>query len=125
AAAVFFLVAAFVWLPGRFGRFSAGGGFGGAVALVALIALPPCPVAPPRHMPRAPPRPAGRRRHPLPDPQHGGVAGPMRQARGARGLAALAALAVRGGAAAKEWSAHATPAEDDAAEDDADSGSED
>ena len=36
----------------------------------------------------------------------------------------VAALAVLAGSVAKEWSARAQPAEDDAAEDDADSGSE-
>src|SRR6516164_6833471 len=39
-------------------------------------------------------------------------------------LIALIALVVLAGSVAKEWSARAQPAEDDAAEDDADSGSE-
>ena len=58
------------------------------------------------------------------DPKLVAVGVQIGQAIGWRRLASLAALAVLAGAAAKEWSARANPAEDDGAEDDADSGSE-
>src|SRR5262249_61864770 len=58
------------------------------------------------------------------DPKLVAVGVQIGQAIGWRRLASLAALAVLAGSVAKEWSARANPADDDAAEDDADAGSE-
>jgi len=125
AAAVFLLVAAFVWLADRCGSLTAGVVLGCAFALIALIALLACLVTRRRNMQRARLELAARSSTSWLDPKLVAVGVQIAQAIGWRRLASLAALAVLAGAAAKEWSAHANPAEDDAAEDDADSGSED
>ena len=124
AAAVFLLVAAFVWLADRYGSLTAGVVLGCAFALIALIALLACLIARRRNMQRARLELAARNSASWLDPKLVAVGVQIGQAIGWRRLASLAALAVLAGAAAKEWSARANPAEDDAAEDDADSGSE-
>ena len=124
AATVFLLVAAFVWLADRYGSLTAGVVLGCAFALIALIALLACLIARRRNMQRARLELAARSTTSWLDPKLVAVGVQIGQAIGWRRLASLAALAVLAGAAAKEWSARANPAEDDGAEDDADSGSE-
>ena len=97
---------------------------GCAFALIALIALLACLIARRRNMQRARLELAARSTTSWLDPKLVAVGVQIGQAIGWRRLASLAALAVLAGAAAKEWSARANPAEDDGAEDDADSGSE-
>jgi len=124
AAAVFLLVAAFVWLADRYGSLTAGVVLGCAFALIALIALLACLIARRRKFEPRALHVAARNSASWLDPKLVAVGVQIGQAIGWRRLASLAALAVLAGAAAKEWSARANPAEDDAAEDDADSGSE-
>ena len=124
AATVFLLVAAFVWLADRYGSLTAGVVLGCAFALIALIALLACLIARRRNMQRARLELAARNSASWLDPKLVAVGVQIGQAIGWRRLASLAALAVLAGSVAKEWSARAQPAEDDAAEDDADSGSE-
>jgi len=124
AAAVFLLVAAFVWLARLYGSLIAGVVLGCAFALIALIALLACLMTRRRNMQRARLELAARNSTSWLDPKLVTVGVQIGQAIGWRRLASLAALAVLAGAAAKEWPARAKPAEDDAAEDDDDSGSE-
>ena len=124
AAVVFLLVAAFVWLADLYDGLTAGVVLGCAFALIALIALVACLMTRRRNMDRARLELAARSSTSWLDPKLVAVGVQIGQAIGWRRLASLAALAVLAGAAAKEWSARAKPAEDDAAEDD-ESGSED
>jgi len=97
---------------------------GCAFALIALIALVACLMTRRRNMERARLELAARSSTSWLDPKLVAVGVQIGQAIGWRRLAALGALAVLAGAAAKEWSARAKPADDDEAEDD-ESGSED
>jgi len=97
---------------------------GCAFALIALIALLACLMTRRRNIERARLELAARNTTSWLDPKLVAVGVQIGQAIGWRRLASLAALAVLAGSVAKEWSARAQPAEDDAAEDDADSGSE-
>jgi hypothetical protein len=124
AAAVFLLVAAFVWLADRYGSLTAGVVLGCAFALIALIALLACLMTRRRNMQRARLELAARSSNSWLDPKLLAVGVQIGQAIGWRRLASLAALAVLAGGVAGEWSARAKPAEDDAAEDDDDSGSQ-
>lgn len=124
AAVIFLLVAAFVWLTDLYDALTAGVALGCAFALIALIALLACLMTRRRNMQRARLELAARSSTSWLDPKLVTVGVQIGQAIGWRRLASLAALAVLAGAAAKEWSARAKPAEDDAAEDDDDSGSE-
>ena len=124
AAVVFLLVAAFVWLADLYDALTAGVVLGCAFALIALIALLACLMTRRRNMQRARLELAARNSASWLDPKLAAVGVQIGQAIGWRRLASLAALAVLAGSVAKEWSARAKPAEDDAAEDDADSGSE-
>jgi len=124
AAVVFLLVAAFVWLADVYDSLTAGVVLGCAFALIALIALLACLMTRRRNMQRARLELAARSSTSWLDPKLMAVGVQIGQAIGWRRLASLAALAVLAGSVAKEWSARAQPAEDDAAEDDADSGSE-
>ena len=124
AAVVFLLVAAFVWLADLYDALTAGVVLGCAFALIALIALLACVMTRRRNMERARLELAARSNTSWLDPKLVAVGVQIGQAIGWRRLASLAALAVLAGSVAKEWSARAQPAEDDAAEDDADSGSE-
>ena len=125
AAVIFLLVAAFVWLADRYGSLTAGVVLGCAFALIALIALLACLIARRRNMQRARLELAARNSASWLDPKLVAVGVQIGQALGWRRLASLAALAVLAGSVAKEWSARAKPAEDDAAEDDAEAASED
>ena len=124
-AVIFLLVAAFVWLADRYGSLTAGVVLGCAFALIALIALLACLIARRRNMQRARLELAARNSASWLDPKLVAVGVQIGQAIGWRRLASLAALAVLAGSVAKEWSARAKPAEDDAAEDDAEAASED
>ena len=88
------------------------------------IALVACLMTRRRNMERARLELAARSSTSWLDPKLVAVGVQIGQAIGWRRLASLAALAVLAGAAAKEWSARAKPAEDDEAEGD-ESGSED
>jgi len=123
-AAGFLLVAAFVWLADRYDSLTAGVVLGCAFALIALIALLACLMIRRRNMERARLELAARSSTSWLDPKLVAVGVQIGQAIGWRRLASLAALAVLAGGLTKEWSARAKPAEDDAAEDDDDSGSE-
>lgn len=123
-AVVFLLVAAFVWLADLYDALTAGVVLGCAFALIALIALLACLMTRRRNMERARLELAARSSTSWLDPKLVAVGVQIGQAIGWRRLVSLAALAVLAGAAAKEWSARAKPAEDDEAEDD-ESGSED
>ena len=124
AAVVFLLVAAFVWLADLYDALTAGVVLGCAFALIALIALVACLMTRRRNMQRARVELAARSSTSWLDPKLVAVGVQIGQAIGWRRLASLAALAVLAGGLAKEWSARAKPAEDDAGEDDDDSGSE-
>jgi MFS superfamily sulfate permease-like transporter len=124
AAVIFLLVAAFVWLADLYDGLTAGVVLGCAFALIALIALVACLMTRRRNMERARLELAARSSNWF-DPKLVAVGLQIGQAIGWRRLASLAALAVLGGAAAKEWSAHAKPAAEGAAEDDDESGSDD
>ena len=121
AAAVFLLVAAFVWLADVYDSLTAGVVLGCAFALIALLA---CLMSRRRNMQRARLELAARSSTSWLDPKLVAVGVQIGQAIGWRRLASLAALAVLAGAAAKEWSARAKPAEGAAADDDDDAGSE-
>jgi predicted Co/Zn/Cd cation transporter (cation efflux family) len=103
---------------------TAGVVLGCAFALIALIALLACLMTRRRNMQRARLELAARSSTSWLDPKLVAVGVQIGQAIGWRRLASLAALAVLAGGVAGEWSARAKPAEDDTAEDDADSGSE-
>jgi hypothetical protein len=114
AAVVFLLVAAFVWLADLYDALIAGVVLGCAFALIALIALVACLMARRRNMERARLELAARSNTTgWLDPKLMAVGVQIGQAIGWRRLAALGALAVLAGAAAKEWSGRAKPAEDD------------
>ena len=123
AAVIFLLVAAFVWLADLYDGLTAGVVLGCAFALIALIALVACLMTRRRNMERARLELAARSSNWF-DPKLVAIGLQIGQAIGWRRLASLAALAVLAGAAAKEWSGRAKPA-DDAAEDDDESGSDD
>jgi len=125
AATVFLLVAAFVWLADRYGSLTAGVVLGCAFALIALIALLACLIARRRNMQRARLELAARNSASWLDPKLVAVGVQIGQAIGWRRRASRAPPAVLAGSVAKEWSARAKPAEDDAAEDDAEAASED
>jgi hypothetical protein len=123
AAVVFLLVAAFVWLADLYDSLTAGVVLGCAFALIALIALVACLMTRRRNMERARLELAARSSNWF-DPKLVAIGLQIGQAIGWRRLASLAALAVLAGAAAKEWSGRDKPAEDDAAGDDDEPGSE-
>jgi len=123
AAVIFLLVAAFVWLADLYDGLTAGVVLGCAFALIALIALVACLMTRRRNMERARLELAARSSNWF-DPKLVAVGLQIGQAIGWRRLASLAALAVLAGAAAKEWSGRDKPAEDDAAGDDDEPGSE-
>lgn len=123
AAVVFLLVAAFVWLADLYDGLTAGVVLGCAFALIALIALVACLMIRRRNMERARLELAARSSNWF-DPKLVAIGLQIGQAIGWRRLASLAALAVLAGAAAKEWSGRDKPAEDDAAGDDDEPGSE-
>src|SRR5438132_13249 len=123
-AVVFLLVALFVWLAQLYGALIAAVALGCAFVLIALIALAVCLMTRRRNMERARLELAARSSTSWLDPKLVAVGVQIGQAIGWRRLAALGALAVLAGAAAKEWSARAKPADDDEAEGD-ESGSED
>jgi len=123
AAVVFLLVAAFVWLADLYDSLTAGVVLGCAFALIALIALIACLMIRRRNMERARLELAARSSNWF-DPKLVAVGLQIGQAIGWRRLASLAALAVLAGAVAKEWPGRDKPAEDDAAGDDDEPGSE-
>jgi MFS superfamily sulfate permease-like transporter len=123
AAVIFLLVAAFVWLADLYDGLTAGVVLGCAFALIALIALVACLMIRRRNMERARLELAARNSNWF-DPKLVAIGLQIGQAIGWRRLASLAALAVLGGALAKEWSGRDKPAEDDAAGDDDEPGSE-
>ena len=113
AAAVFLLVAAFVWLADRYGSLTAGVVLGCAFALIALIALLACLMTRRRNMQRARLELATRSSTSWLDPKLMAVGVQIGQAIGWRRLASLAALGVLAGALAKEWSGRDKPSADD------------
>src|SRR5215510_2645903 len=124
-AAIFLLVALFVWLADIYDGVIAGVVIGCAFALIALIAVLAALMTRRRNMERARLELAARSSTSWLDPKLVAVGLQIGQAIGWRRLASLAALGVLAGALAKEWSARDKPAEDDAAEDDEESGSGD
>jgi len=116
AAAIFLVVAAFVWLANRYDAVIAGLVLSGFFILVALIALVACLIARRRNMERARLELAARRNASANwlDPKFMAMGFQIGQAIGWRRLASLAAVALLTAGLAKEWLGRDNPsAEDD------------
>jgi hypothetical protein len=118
-AAIFFLVALFVWLADLYDGLTAGLVLGGAFALIALIALLAAVMTRRRNMERARLELAARSSSWL-DPKLLATAMQIGQTIGWRRLASLVALAVLAAGVSKEWSgrAQASGEDDDAPSED-------
>jgi len=116
AAAIFLVVAAFVWLANRYDAVIAGLVLSGFFILVALIALVACLIARRRNMERARLELAARSNASANwlDPKFMAMGFQIGQAIGWRRLASLAAVALLTAGLAKEWLGRDKPsAEDD------------
>jgi hypothetical protein len=111
-AAIFLLVALFIWLADVYDGLTAGVVLGCAFALIALIALLACVLIRRRNMERARLELAARSSNWL-DPKFLAVAAQIGQTIGWRRLASLAALAILAAGVTKEWSARSASSADD------------
>jgi hypothetical protein len=117
AAAIFLMVAAFVWLANRYDAVIAGLVLAGFFILVALIALVACLIARRRNMERARLEIAARNSASTNwlDPKFMAMGFQVGQAIGWRRLASLAAVALLAAGLAKEWLGRDSPSADDEA----------
>jgi hypothetical protein len=115
AAAIFLVVAAFVWLANRYDAVIAGLVLSGFFILVALIALVACLIARRRNMERARLELAARSNASANwlDPKFMAMGFQIGQAIGWRRLASLAAVALLTAGLAKEWLGRDNPAAED------------
>jgi Ca2+/Na+ antiporter len=114
-ALVFLLIAAFIWLAGRYDALTAGLVLGGVFVLIALVAIVACLIARRRNMERARRELAARSSSAsLLDPKLLAMGFQIGQAIGWRRLASLAAVGLLAAGLAKEWFASdKPPAQDD------------
>jgi hypothetical protein len=114
-ALVFLLIAAFIWLAGRYDALTAGLVLGGVFVLIALVAIVACLIARRRNMERARLELAARSSSAsLLDPKLLAMGFQIGQAIGWRRLASLAAVGLLAAGLAKEWFASdKPPAQDD------------
>src|SRR5262245_2441905 len=118
-AAIFLLVAAYVWLSDLYDGLVAGLVLGALFALIALIALVTAVLIRRHNMERARVELASRSTTSFLDPKLMAVGMQVGQAIGWRRIAALVAVAVLAAGVAQEWSGRKKSGDDDKDEDDA------